>query len=30
MADHVFGIKNGKIAFENRNDSPIPVEDLVW
>ena len=30
MADHVFGIKNGKIAFENRNECPIPVEDLVW
>lgn len=30
MADHVFGIKNGKIAFESRNDNPIPVEELVW
>ncbi len=30
MADHVFGIKNGKIAFESRNDNPTPVEELVW
>ena len=30
MADHVFGIKNGKIAFERRNEHPIPVEELVW
>lgn len=30
MADHVFGIKNGKIAFEHRNEHPIPVEELVW
>lgn len=30
MADHVFGIKNGKISFEQKNDNPTPVEELVW
>ena len=30
MADHVYGIKNGKISFEKKNDNPIPVEELVW
>ena len=30
MADHVFGIKNGRIAYETRNENPTPVEELVW
>lgn len=30
MADRVFGIRGGKVVYEEVNDNPIPVEQLVW
>ena len=30
MADRVFGIRGGKVVYEEKNDNPVPVEELVW
>ncbi len=30
MADHVIHIKNGKVAFEEFNEHPKPIEEIEW
>lgn len=30
MADRVFGIRGGKVVYEEVNEHPVPVEELVW